>query len=218
MSKLRDISADELINRSKPYDKSFYERDVVKVSRDLLGSILVHEFDSTTLAGFIVETEAYHESEPACHAHRKKTKRNEIMFGPGGFSYVYFVYGMYWCLNATAEHEGCGAACLIRAIEPIKGIELMQKARKQTELADLCSGPGKLTVAFSLNGKHNGLDLTKSNLRILCPPDNLKPSFSIRKSARIGINAAHDLEYRYYIYANPCVSNPSGVSKSKTRK
>ncbi|MCD6217823.1 DNA-3-methyladenine glycosylase [bacterium] len=200
------IPIQELLRHAKPHGRSFYERDARKVTRGLLGSLLIRELDSATLAGFIVEAEAYKQNEESCHAHRGKTKRTKVMFGPGGRSYIYFVYGMYWCLNATAENEGIGSACLIRAVEPVAGIDMMKINRGRENILDLCSGPGKLTVAYGLNKEHNDHDLSKPPLRILALPDDMKPHFKIRKSSRIGINAAKELQYRYYIHGNPHVS------------
>ncbi len=202
----KHIPIEELLDCAKPHERSFYERDAVKVSRDLPGSLLVRELDGVTLAGFIVEAEAYKQNEESCHAHRGKTKRTEVMFGPGGRSYIYFVYGMYWCLNATAENEGTGAACLIRAVEPVAGIDIMKKLRSRENIIDLCSGPGKLTIAFKLDKSLNNHDLSESPLRILALPDDRKPHFNVRKSTRIGINVAKELKYRYYIHGNPHVS------------
>jgi len=196
----------EFIVRAKPYSRSFYERNTVKVARDILGSLLVHEIDSEILAGFIVEAEAYVENEEACHAFRGRTPRTEVMFGPGGRAYIYFCYGMYWCLNATAEKEGKAGAVLIRAVEPIMGIDFMKKCRKKDDVKELCSGPGKLTVAFRLDGKLNGWDLSKSPFRVVTLPENFKPRFRVRKTKRIGLKVARDLEYRYHVEGNPYVS------------
>ena len=201
-----NIPIEELLNCSKQHERTFYERDAVKVTRDLLGSLLVRELDGVTLAGFIVETEAYKQNDKACHAHRGKTKRTEVMFGHGGQSYIYFVYGMYWCLNATAEQEGSGAACLIRAVEPVMGIDKMKNLRDRENILELCSGPGKLTIAYNLDKRLNNHDLSESPLRILALPDGMKPHFKVRKTSRIGINVAKNLQYRYYIQGNPHVS------------
>ena len=197
---------EDLLSIAKPHERSFYERNAVKVAYDILGTLLVHEFDGKTLAGFIVETEAYIENEEACHAFRGRTPRTEIMFGPGGRAYIYFCYGMYWCLNATAEKEGKAGAVLIRAVEPVMGIDFMRKRRKKDGETELCSGPGKLTVAYALDGSLNGWDLSKPPFRIVALPDELKPRFRIRKTKRIGLKVARDLEYRYHVEGNPYIS------------
>jgi DNA-3-methyladenine glycosylase len=200
------INADRILTLSKPHVRQFYERNSLKVCRDLLGSILVYREDGETLAGFIVETEAYRQDEPACHAYRGKTKRNGVMFGPGGVAYIYFVYGMYWCLNATTESDGKAAACLIRSVEPFAGIEKMMENRKRKAIGDLCRGPGRLAQAFNLTGTLNGHDLSNPPLQILALPDGLKPRFKVGRSTRVGINVAQELEYRYFIDGNPFVS------------
>ena len=196
----------DLIDSATAFDKEFYKRDAVDVTRNLIGSILVRELNGEILAGFIVEAEAYKENEPACHAHRGRTERTEIMFKDGGKAYIYFVYGMYWCLNATAEPDGVAAASLIRAVEPIAGIETMKKLRGRENTTELCSGPGKLTIAFGLDGSLNGQDLSEPPLRILVLPDHLKPRVRVHRSERIGINLVENLKYRFYIESNPYVS------------
>jgi DNA-3-methyladenine glycosylase len=196
----------DLIRLAKPFDKTFYDRDAVDITRDLIGSLIVRKLDGATLAGFIVEAEAYKECEPACHAHRGRTKRTEVMFGPGGYAYIYFVYGMYWCLNVTSEPDGKAAASLIRAVEPITGMETMKRLRNRENPAEFCSGPGKLTMAFGLDGKLNGHDISKPPLRILALPDDLKPRVKLRRSERIGLTVAKNLKYRFYADSNPHVS------------
>lgn len=196
----------ELIRLSKPYPKTFYERSTLKVARDILGSILVREIDDEILAGFIVECEAYMEDEEGCHAFNGITPRCEVMFGPGGHAYIYFVYGMYWCLNATTEKEGRAGAVLIRAVEPFLGIDIMMKNRKKDAVYELCSGPGKLTVAFSLDGSLNRWDLSKPPFRILQPCSDIKNRFKIKRTERIGLKKATHLKYRFFVDNNPYVS------------
>jgi DNA-3-methyladenine glycosylase len=205
-SQYQGFSSQDLITSAIPYEEKFYEKSATSVAKGILGSILVHEIDGITLAGFIVEAEAYLECEEACHAFRGRTPRTEVMFGLGGRAYIYFCYGMYWCLNVTAEKEGRAAAALIRAVEPISGISFMKKRRKKENETDLCSGPGKLTVAFALNGSLNGWDFSKPPLQILALRDRLKPKIQIVKTKRIGIKVAQDLEYRYHVKGNPHVS------------
>ena len=133
----------------------FYERSVVEVARDLIGAVVRHG----ECSGVIVETEAYHDSEPACHAFVGLTARTATLFGPPGFAYVYRSYGVHALLNAVSEPEGVGAAVLIRALEPLEGIEVMRARRGRRALRDLCSGPGKLTQALGIELSDNGCDL-----------------------------------------------------------
>ncbi|MDC0977669.1 DNA-3-methyladenine glycosylase [bacterium] len=184
--------------------RKFYNRDSVKVAKELLGSYLSLKAPKGTIFGKIVETEAYHQNDPASHSHRGITPRNKPMFGPPGHAYVYFVYGMYFCFNVTTEPEGYGGAVLIRAIEPIKGIEIMQKNRKQKNISNLTNGPGKLAQAYGITKKHNGWDLTKSKLKIL--ENNKKEDIKIIKCKRIGISQAEHALMRFYIKGNPFVS------------
>ena len=201
-----DYNPAQLVNLAKPLKSSFYERNASSVARNLIGTLLIHKFNNKTLAGFIVEAEAYRQNEPACHAFKGKTKRTAVMFGPPGRSYIYFIYGMYWCLNATAEPDGKAAACLIRAVEPISGLGDMMIYRNKTNVEDLCSGPGKLSMAFNLTGVLNKHDLSKSPLTISALPDDIKPQIKVRKSPRIGLTDAKDLLYRFYVHGNPHVS------------
>jgi DNA-3-methyladenine glycosylase len=128
-----------------------YTREVCAVARALIGRVVRHG----ETAGVIVETEAYHESEPACHAHVGRTPRTITLFGPPGRAYVYRSYGVHAMLNAVAESEGIGAAVLIRALEPLEGIELMRARRGRERVEELCSGPGKLTQALGIELAHN---------------------------------------------------------------
>src|SRR5258708_18064165 len=142
--------------------RSFYTRPAIEVARSLLGKILVHG----KAAGRIVETEAYlGETDPAAHAFRGRTNRTEVIYGPPGHAYVYFIYGMYECLNLVAEPEGTPGCVLIRALEPLEGIELMRTrrptAKNDTELA---SGPGRLTLALGITRRENGADVTRGPL------------------------------------------------------
>ncbi len=140
---------------SSPLPTSFYDRPVVAVARDLLGCVVRHG----DTAGRIVETEAYHHSEPACHAYVGLTPRTRVLFGPPGIAYVYRSYGIHALLNAVCEPEGEGAAVLIRALEPLEGVDLMRERRGLERERDLCSGPGKLTQALGI-----GLELNDTPL------------------------------------------------------
>jgi DNA-3-methyladenine glycosylase len=190
----------------KKLDRSFYLRDTVTVARDLLGKELVHEAGGLRTAGVIVETEAYTGPEDkGSHSYGgRRTSRNETMYHQGGTSYVYLIYGMYHCFNVVTGPEGTGEAVLIRAIEPICGIEQMEFNRGTDKLINLTSGPGKLCIAFRLDRRHNGLDLTSSELIIA--DDGWNEPFEVISTTRIGIRMGVDLPWRFYIAGNPFVS------------
>jgi DNA-3-methyladenine glycosylase len=184
-------------------DRSFFERSVQEVARDLIGC----ELAVGETAGVIVETEAYEATDPACHAYIGKTARNEILFGPPGRAYVYLSYGIHSLLNAVAEREGSAAAVLIRALEPTAGIELMRARRGREPIEDLCSGPGKLTEALGVSLPLNGADL-------LAPPFEVSgrnPGWDGREivtAPRIGITKAAELPWRYCASGSRYVSRP----------
>lgn len=183
--------------------REFYLQPTIDVARNLLGKTLVHDTEKGIIAGRIVETEAYLCDDPACHASRGMTKRNAAMFGEAGHAYVYFTYGMYHCLNAVTAPEGVGEAVLIRAVEPLEGIEIMEANRGKEKLTDLASGPGKLCQAFGLDRRHNGLDLTEGELIIM---DYGWIPQEIVTAARIGISLAADKPWRFYISGSHHVS------------
>mgnify|MGYP000058806407 FL=1 len=186
--------------------RRFYERDVVDVARDLLGKLLVREVEGKRLVGRIVEVEAYRgRDDPASHAYRGRTKRNEVMFGKPGLAYIYLAYGVNWCLNITSEPEGEPAAVLIRAVEPLEGIEEMMANRQVSNLKNLTNGPGKLTKAFKIDGSLNGWDVTKGEILYIVYPDE-EEEFEIGVSARIGIKFGLDKPWRFFIKNNPFVS------------
>jgi len=184
-------------------NRLFYSRNTEDVAKDLLGKILVHKVKEGTFKGKIVETEAYFgNKDPASHACRKKTKRNFLMFEIPGKAYVYFCYGNHWLFNIVAKENEKPGAVLIRALEPLDGIELMKKRRKTNEIKNLTNGPGKLTNAFMINKDQNGLDLTKSNLFL----ENSNEKFEIVKAKRIGISKGKEKLLRFYIKDNEFVS------------
>ena len=178
-----------------------YASDVVDVAQALIGCVVRHG----DAAGLIVETEAYHESEPACHAFVGLTARTRTLFGRPGHAYVYFSYGMHTMLNAVAEPEGVGAAVLIRALEPLEGIEVMRARRGREALADLCSGPGKLTQALAIKLTHNGLDLSEGPVTISA--ERLR-ELPIAAPTRIGITRAVELPWRFTAAGSAFVSRP----------
>ena len=139
---------------------SFYDREVVEVARDLLGMRLVRWQDGTRISGIIYEAEAYRgEEDLACHARVGRTKRTEIMYGPAGRAYIYFTYGMHWCLNCVCGEEGFPAAVLLRAIEPIEGLEIIAERRRGVERKLWSNGPAKITKSLGLTGTQNGVNL-----------------------------------------------------------
>ena len=179
--------------------KNFYKKSTVYLAKALLGKYLVFG----GLKGMIAETEAYlYKDDPGCHAGKGLTLRNAPMFGPAGHAYVYLIYGMYHCLNIVSGKEGEGEAVLIRALEPVSGIALMQRRRKTKKIENLCSGPGKLTQAFGITRKHNNLSLFDGPIYI--ENNRIKPD--IITSTRIGLNAGKELELRFYINGNCFVS------------
>ncbi|MBL7661823.1 DNA-3-methyladenine glycosylase [bacterium] len=176
-----------------------------KVAQLLLGALLIHDTPQGTTAGRIVETEAYlFKNDPACHAHRGQTKRNAVMFGPAGRAYVYLCYGMYELFNVVTNREGVGEAVLIRALEPLVGIEIMQKRRRQKSLRQLCSGPGKLVQAMGIRRQQSGQELSSGNLRIELPRPARRQK--ITRTKRIGITQGAELNLRYYLSGSEFVS------------
>lgn len=202
--------------------ESFYAQDTITVAKALLGTYLVHESLDGKTAGRIVETEAYLWGDPACHAYRRKTKRNATMFGPAGNAYVYQIYGIHYCINVVTAPEGMGEAVLIRALEPIEGIELMQKRRELQVLKNLCNGPGKLVEAMGITRSMDGMSLLGEQLYILSantyslPDDRVK--FEIVTTTRIGITQGAELPYRFYMAENPCVSYPVRKPLNRQKK
>ncbi|MCE7072404.1 DNA-3-methyladenine glycosylase [Dyadobacter sp. CY327] len=197
---------------------SFYAAyDTRSLAEKLLGCELVHESPDGVTSGIIVETEAYLSDDPACHAYNRRTARTEPMYGVAGTSYVYLIYGMYECFNVVSNHEGIGEAVLIRALQPVKGIELMELRRslipgktapkirtKQLKVNELCKGPGNLARAMGIERSlHNNILLTGAPLYI---QDREVQDLEIGSSVRIGINVGKELLYRFYIKDNPFVS------------
>jgi len=179
-----------------PLPKSFYEVSPLQLARKLIGTSIVHIVDGKTLAARIVEAEAYGgPDDPASHAYRGRTERNKVMFNSGGCSYVYFTYGMHFCFNVVAGTGKKAGAVLIRAAEPVDGIEVMKKNRNKDNLRDLLSGPAKLCQALAIDKSFNGILLDKPPLFISKESQNR--SRKIITTARIGIKAALDKKWRF---------------------
>jgi DNA-3-methyladenine glycosylase len=184
--------------------RRFYARYTPTVARELLGCRLVRVEGRKRLSGIIVETEAYRGSgDPASHAYRGKTKRNEVMFGEPGRAYVYFTYGFHYCLNMTTEREGTPGAVLIRAIEPVEGVETMMARRGVEDAPRAADGPGKLTQALGIDRRLNGEDLTRS--KMLFVEAGSVPSV-VGKSTRVGIKLGVERRWRYYVKGSRFVS------------
>lgn len=193
-------------------DSSFYNRDPRGVCQDLLGKILVRRQGRKLLRARVVEVEAYLGSDdPAAHAAAGRTPRNDVLFGPPGRAYVYFIYGNHWCFNVSCLPDGIAGGVLFRALEPLEGIDTMAKARGVTirsprDLRLLASGPGRLAEAFGITRiRDNGKDLTspKSDLWVA---DDGSPRPRVATTVRIGITKAADMPLRYVIPGNPFVS------------
>ena len=176
-------------------DRSFFLQDTIWVARACIGKILFHNTPEGVLAGRIVETEAYLRDDPACHACRGMTKRNAAMFGDPGHAYVYFTYGFHYCLNVVTQPLGIGEAVLIRALEPLEGIERMKRSRRKSDVHDLLNGPGKLTQAMRIDKSLNGEDLLADSLYVL---DDGADVGEIVARPRIGIRQATDELWRFY--------------------
>ena len=184
----------------KPLKRAFFARSVHKVAPDLIGATLL----VNGVGGVIVELEAYHHTEPAAHSFNGPTPRNAVMFGPGGFVYVYRSYGIHWCVNFVCEREGSASAVLIRALEPTHGIAVMRRRRGLHDEGSLCSGPGKLTQALGITHAHNGLALD-------VPPFALHArtgKIEIATGVRIGITKAAELPWRYGLKGSKFLSKP----------
>ena len=176
-------------------DLEYFKNPTAEVAKSLIGKILKVNHEDYSLSGIIVETEAYlFENDPACHASFGKTKRNKDMFLEGGHVYVYLIYGIHHCFNIVTEKEGRGCAVLIRALEPVEGIEIMKKNRNTNSLKNLCSGPGKICEALEIDKKYSG-EFLGENIQVL---DNYYTDLNVISTKRIGISKAKDLNLRFY--------------------
>jgi DNA-3-methyladenine glycosylase len=202
----------------QPLGPDFYARPVLEVARELIGcAVEHHRAGQPPVAGVIVETEAYHDSEPACHAFVGLTPRTRTLFGEPGRAYVYRSYGIHSLLNAVCEPEGVGAAVLIRALAPVLGLEQMRLRRglsthrasgsRAISDRDLCSGPGKLTQALGITLEANGGDLASGPVRILTRGEGWGDPVIVA-GPRVGISRAVDLPWRFCVAGDPNVSRP----------
>jgi DNA-3-methyladenine glycosylase len=184
----------------KPLRRAFFGRSVHEVAPDLIGVTLL----VNGVGGIIVEVEAYHHTDPAAHSYRGPTPRNQVMFGPPGFVYVYRSYGIHWCVNFVCEKQGSASAVLIRALQPTHGIPAMRRRRHLDDLRALCSGPGKLTEALGITSAYTGLALDAPPIALHARSE--KPE--IVAGVRIGITKAADLPWRYGLKASKFLSKP----------
>lgn len=193
-------------DRGRILPASFYERDTEVVSRELLGAVLECRTADGTASGIIVETEAYlGEHDLACHAAAGRTRRTEHLYGPAGISYVYFIYGMYWCFNAVTRAKGSPSAVLVRALEPLDGISLMHRRRPRiTNDTDLTNGPGKLCTALGITGALTGRALQRYPLVIRAGEPVADESTDV--TTRIGITKSADWPLRWIVRGNRFVS------------
>jgi len=186
----------------------FYARDTVDVARALLGCVLVTTVTGEITAGRVVEGEAYvGPDDPAAHGYgNRRTQRNAALFGPPGTSYVYFIYGMHWCFNAVTGNDGFPAAVLIRALEPVSGLELMARRRGQDNVRLLCSGPARLCQALGIDGELNARPLSFGPVKILAGTE-IRPD-EIESGPRIGITRAADWPLRFFVRGSRWLSRP----------
>ncbi len=185
----------------KAYPREFYERHAPAVARDLLGAVLCRALDGERiLSGKIVETEAYTAYDPACHAFRGRTPRTAVMFGPPGVAYVYFIYGMYFCLNVVTEPDGVPGAVLIRAVDS-RG----------------CDGPGKLCRQWQITGRENGVSLMSPASGLWICPGSPVPDRGVLTSERIGISRGQEHHWRYFLKDHPAVSGRAHGKRASGR-
>jgi len=193
--------------------RSFYHRPTLDVARGLLGKTIHYASKQGNLAARIVEVEAYiGEDDPACHAAPGPTARNRVMYGRPGFSYIYFIYGMYHCFNIVTERKGFPAAVLLRAAEPVDGLEIMRARSPRSRPATVLSGPGKFCRAFGLTTRHSGVDLTGNMIYLKDCPGS--PG-DIAVTRRVGINRGADLPYRFLLADSAALSGPRAAGTRK---
>ena len=191
----------------EPLPTEFYLQDTREAAKQLLGQLLVRTLPTgEVLSGIIVETEAYLTDDPACHAYRGQTPRNAAMFGPPAHAYVYFTYGMHMMLNLVCGPEGTAEAVLVRALEPVNGLETMRGNRGGVADRQLTNGPGKLAQALALTRlTHNGLSIARPGGELTILPHTVPP-FETVETTRIGISRGVELPWRYYVRGNAFVS------------
>ncbi|HEX2032153.1 MAG TPA: DNA-3-methyladenine glycosylase [Actinomycetota bacterium] len=193
----------------RPLARRFYGRDAVTLARDLLGRLVVRELDGARLVGRVVEAEAYARDDPASHAYRGPTRRNASMFGPPGHAYVYVSHGIHHCLNVVARP---GSAVLIRALEPLEGLDDMRRRRGVEAVTSLCSGPGRLCQALGITLADDGADLTDGERLWVAPG---RPARDALVTARIGITAAAEVPWRFVAPGTTFASRPPAIRRRR---
>jgi DNA-3-methyladenine glycosylase len=190
-------------------ERAFFARDTLIVARELLGQRLVRLLDDQRISGRIVEVEAYiGEEDKACHAASGRTERNAVMYGPAGYAYVYFIYGMHHCFNIVTEREGFPAAVLVRALEPGKGRSVMRRLRGGRDGRELTNGPAKLCYALKIDRSMNGIDLVTSR-RLWLERDESVDGEEVLTGPRVGVRGdrkAVTVAWRFWVSGNPFVS------------
>ncbi len=176
------------------------------VAPRLLGSLLIREYKGQRLVGRIVEAEAYDQTDAASHSYHGSTPRTDVMFGPAGYLYVYFTYGMHYCMNVVCGPKGMGAAVLIRAVEPLNGLEAMESNRRGKTGIELTNGPAKVCQAFAIDRAWNGHDLRAEPFRLQL--ETSLPAEVVMQTTRIGITKAADVPWRFYVKGNTYISRP----------
>ena len=201
---------------AEPLPRSFYARPSLEVARDLLGRLLIRRLQEGLISGRIVECEAYQQDDPASHSFRGLTDRTAVMFGHPGHLYVYFSYGMHFCMNVVTGKAGEGSAVLLRAVEPLEGLDTMRKRRGISDARSLCAGPGRLTQAYGITRTDNGIDLASGESLFLSEGE---PTDAERVGAgrRIGISVATEKPWRFFVVGNPFVSKGSSPKGSRAR-
>jgi DNA-3-methyladenine glycosylase len=184
-------------------DFDFLNGPASEVASRLLGGIIERKIDGQTVRVKIVETEAYDQTDVASHSYKGKTQRTEVMFGPAGYLYVYFTYGMHYCCNVVVDEEGYGAAVLLRAVEPLDGAEILEDRRGKAGV-EAMNGPAKLCQALGINKSMNGYDLRDDEMRLI-PQDPIDPT-RITQTTRVGISQGKDVPWRFYITGNAYIS------------
>ena len=196
---------------SKRLARTRLPSDTVTLAQSLIGKLVVRETADGTIAGRIVETEAYPVGDPAGHAYRGMTARNRTLFLGPGYAYVYLVYGTSYMLNVSSEAAGVGAGVLIRALEPIEGVSIVEQRRGPVDPRQLTRGPGRLAVALDIDRRLDGVDLCRKGPLWLASDDQPQPD--IGKSVRIGLTRGAEFKLRFYVRGSPFVSGPSALNR-----
>jgi DNA-3-methyladenine glycosylase len=187
--------------------------DTIELARYLVGKMLVHDLRGRRASGRVVETEAYPVGDAAGHAFRGKTRRNASLYLARGHAYVHFVYGMYYCLNVSSERRGVGAGVLVRALEPIEGIDLMKERRGSSSLRDLARGPGRLALAMAIDYRYDGVDLCTDPSLWLGASDS-EYCGDVSATTRIGLSRERGRAWRFYERGSAFVSGPRSITKA----